>query len=110
MRNRKTMSDVAGNAPEETPLREPAARPERRHPVLRALMFGSGCLLILVGFLLGFVPFMPGFPLGLLGIGLLAASSTRVRRLLRAAVQRLPSGWRWRLRKLVRRHSEERVG
>jgi hypothetical protein len=104
------MSDVAGNAPEETPLREPAARPERRHPVLRALMFGGGGLLILAGFLLGFVPFMPGFPLGLLGIGLLAASSMRVRRVLRAAVHRLPSGWRWRLRKLIPRRPREKTG
>jgi hypothetical protein len=60
-------------------------------------MFASGCLLLLAGFVLGFVPLMPGFPLGLLGIGLLAASSSRVRVLLRNAVGRLPFKWQRRL-------------
>ena len=73
-------------------------RTRKRHPVVRGVMFGSGCLLILAGFALGFVPFMPGFPLGLLGIGLLAASSSRVRALLRAAAHKLPRRWRRRAR------------
>jgi len=72
-------------------------------------MFISGCLLILAGFLLGFVPFMPGFPLGLLGIGLLAASSTRVRALLRSAFSRLPPRWRRRLRR-IRQQAPSRDG
>jgi len=79
-------------------------RAAKRHPVLRAIMFGSGIVLILMGFALGFVPFLPGFPLGLAGIALLAASSTRVRALLRRGMQRLPQTWRTRLRSLMKRH------
>jgi len=65
-------------------------------------MFAAGCLLILAGFALGFVPLMPGFPLGLAGIALLAASSERVRRLLRRATARLPVRWQQRLRMSAR--------
>lgn len=76
---------------------------ERRHPVLRAIMFAGGIVLILLGFALGFVPLLPGFPLGLLGIALLAASSRRVQTLLRRSAQRLPASWRTRVRAKLRR-------
>ena len=72
----------------------PGARGGVKHPVLRAVIFATGVLLILVGFMLGFVPFLPGFPFGLAGLALLAASSSRVRRQLRKLLRRLPKKWR----------------
>ena len=64
---------------------------------MRVLLFVAGVLLILAGAVLGLVPLLPGFPLGILGVALLAASSRRVRRLLRRLTRYLPRGVRDRI-------------
>lgn len=69
-----------------------------RSVAFRIALFVAGLLLILAGALLGLVPFLPGFPLGILGVVLLGASSRRVQRLLRRLVRRLPRRVRERIR------------
>ena len=64
----------------------------------RVVLFVAGVLLILAGALLGLVPFLPGFPLGILGVALLSASSRRIQRQLRRLMQRLPRRLRRRMR------------
>jgi len=60
-------------------------------------MFSSGIVFIALGFVLGFVPLLPGFPLGILGVFLLSLSSRRVRLALRRGVRFLPPHHRARL-------------
>jgi hypothetical protein len=72
---------------------------------VRAILFALGIGLVLAGFLLGFVPFLPGFPLGIAGVFLLSLSSRRVRRTLRSWTARLPHNWRARLH-FLHRHPE----
>lgn len=79
-----------------------------RHPAWSRTTWGRGILicaglaLIALGFLLGFIPFLPGFPLGIAGIMLLSFSSRRVRRWLRHATRYLPEKMRDRLHFLHR--------
>lgn len=81
----------------------------RKSLLVRAVLFALGILLIVAGFLLGFIPFLPGWPLGLAGVFLLSMSSRRVRVLLRRLSRRLPVKWRSRLHFLKgRRTPEER--
>ena len=61
-----------------------------RTPWGRVVLLGAGLMLIMLGFLLGFVPFLPGFPLGIAGIMLLSLASRRVRDWLRGAAGYLP--------------------
>ncbi|RMF85269.1 MAG: hypothetical protein D6744_01690, partial [Planctomycetota bacterium] len=72
--------------------------------MVRVLMFVVGLLLLLVGGLLGFVPFLPGFPLGIAGLVLLSLSSRRVSEWLRRMSARLPENVRRRLDFLHRHH------
>jgi UPF0716 family protein affecting phage T7 exclusion len=70
----------------------------RKNFFVRIVMFAGGVLLIIAGFLLGFVPFLPGFPLGIAGLVLLSMSSRRVRLALLRLLRRLPLRWRGRFR------------
>ncbi len=69
-----------------------------RSVLFRIVLFAAGLLLILAGALLGLVPLLPGFPLGIVGVVLLSASSRRVQRLLRRLVRCLPRRVRDRIR------------
>jgi uncharacterized membrane protein YbaN (DUF454 family) len=89
--------------PPATPERTASPGFEKRHPLLRALVFAIGIALILFGLLLGFVPFLPGFPFGILGLALVSASSSRVRALLRRCFDWLPKKWRARIRLMRKR-------
>jgi len=51
-----------------------------RHPVLRSFRIALGVLLVLLGALFGFVPFIPGWVLGLAGFSLLSTEIRAVRR------------------------------
>jgi len=85
------------------PPAEPAARPAwRRSPAVRLVLFATGTALVLAGFALGFIPFLPGFPLGIAGIFLLSLSSRRMRGALRRLTGRLPARWRDRFHFLHR--------
>lgn len=78
-----------------------------RSPVVRVLMFLLGVLLLLVGGLLGFVPLLPGFPLGIAGLVLLSLSSRRVSGWLKQIVSRLPQKLRERLAFLHHHHHHD---
>ncbi len=98
----------------------PTARSRPKHPhrrprwfgrthadrslAFRVTLFVSGLLLILAGALLGLVPLLPGFPLGILGIVLLSASSRRIQRLLKRLIRRLPQRVRRRLGPIGQAH------
>ncbi|MFZ9889689.1 MAG: hypothetical protein ACO3JL_19510, partial [Myxococcota bacterium] len=71
-----------------------SALPSRRAGKLRALVLGGA--LLATGALLGLVPFLPGTPLVLLGLGLLSTHTVRGRWL------------RWRLRAWRRRVRHDR--
>jgi hypothetical protein len=80
-------------------FRTPASR---RGPFARALLVAGGALLLLSGIALGPVPVVPGFPLAVAGVVLLAGSSERIRRLANAAERRLPTRVRGVLRRAMR--------
>lgn len=78
-----------------------------RHPVARIVLFIVGLLLVIIGGVLGFVPFVPGWPLGLVGAVLMSVTSNRVRALMWRLTARFPEKFRHRLRFLNHEHDEE---
>lgn len=84
-------------------FREPA---RHRGGVMRAFLIVGGILLILVGLALVVLPVVPGFPLVIIGMLMLAAASAWVRARLNGLERRLPTGMRARLRRLARKEQE----
>ena len=80
--------------------------PSTRRPAVRVLLLVSGAVLLFAGTVLGPVPVVPGFPLAVAGVVLLAGSSERMRRLVNAAERRLPERARRALRRLIPRRGE----
>jgi hypothetical protein len=80
----------------------------RRGAPMRAVMIVGGVLLIIAGILLGVLPVVPGFPLTIAGVLMLAASSSIARRALNAIERSLPHGVRSTLRRLLRRPPPQR--
>ena len=56
------------------------SRRKRRHPLLRALRIGSGSVLLLVGFIAGFLPILQGWIFVLAGLSLLSTEVRVVRK------------------------------
>ena len=69
------------------------SRRKRRHPLLRALRIGSGSVLLLVGFIAGFLPILQGWIFVLAGLSLL---STEVRVVRKGRIIALRRYRRWR--------------
>ena len=81
------------------------ARREQRHSTLRRILLAiAGTLLIIAGLALGPVPVLPGFPLTMLGLILLASASESMRRLVNWGDAKLPQ-WLRRFMRKFRRHS-----
>lgn len=66
-------------------------------------MIVGGILLIVAGIALGILPVVPGFPLTIAGLLMLAASSTVARRAMNAVERWLPFRVRGTIRRLLRR-------
>lgn len=79
----------------------------RRVPVRVAMIVG-GILLVVAGIALGILPVVPGFPLTIAGVLMLAASSNLARRALNAIERVLPHRVRTTLRRLLRRPPPQR--
>lgn len=80
----------------------------RRHRggVARAALIAGGVLLSLVGVALVVLPVVPGFPLVIIGVLMIAAASAAFRNLLNNLERRLPTAVRARLRRLARKEQE----
>lgn len=85
-------------------FREPA-RP--RGGASRALLIVGGLLAIVAGVALVVLPVVPGFPLVIIGVLMIAAASPWARGVLNRFEQRLPSAVRAPLRRLTRRVKEQ---
>lgn len=84
-------------------FREPL---RRRGGVARAFLIVGGILLTLIGVALVVLPVVPGFPLVIIGILMIAAASAWARNLLNSFERRLPTPVRARLRRLARKEQE----
>jgi hypothetical protein len=84
-------------------FREPV---QRRGGVVRVFLLIGGVALILIGLALVVLPVVPGFPLVIVGMLMLAAGSAWVRGRLNGLERRLPTGIRARLRRLARQEHE----
>lgn len=84
-------------------FREPK---RRRGGVTRAFLIVGGIVLILVGIALVVLPVVPGFPLVIIGVLMIAAASAWVRAKLNGLERRLPTAVRARLRRLARKEQE----
>ena len=80
-----------------------AKRAQQHSTLRRALLLTAGCILVVAGLSLGPVPFLPGFPLTMLGVVLLASASDRVRRLVNWGDAKLPTKIRALLRRMTRK-------
>ena len=75
------------------------AEASRKRPALVGLMLiVFGGLLVVAGLILGPIPVVPGFPLVLVGLGLIGYGSERARRVINRGERRLPD----RVRKALR--------
>jgi UPF0716 family protein affecting phage T7 exclusion len=80
----------------------------RRKAPMRVAMIVGGIVLIVAGVGLGILPIVPGFPLTIAGVLMLAASSSLARRALNAIERVLPHRVRTTLRRLLRRPPPQR--
>jgi len=80
----------------------------RRHRggVARAALIVGGILLVLIGVALVVLPVVPGFPLVIIGVLMIAAANSWARNLLNSLERRLPTSVRTRLRRLARKEHE----
>jgi flagellar biosynthesis component FlhA len=81
-------------------FREPK---HKRSQIVRISLIVGGTLCLAAGLLLAVLPVVPGFPLLILGVLLLAAGSAFARRTLNSLEQRLPTGWRRTIRRVARK-------
>ncbi|MFM7260622.1 MAG: hypothetical protein ACKO3W_08465 [bacterium] len=98
-------SDLLERDLKEHDLFEGAPKPHS--PFVQFVFIFTGTLLILVGIALGPVPVIPGFPLVLAGILLLAASSGGVRRSINRVERWLPANARSLLRRALGRRARK---
>ncbi len=77
--------------------------PGRRTGLLRVGMVATGILLVIAGIVLGILPIVPGFPLTIAGMLMLAASSGLARRFMNWTERHLPMGVRRTIRGLLGR-------
>jgi hypothetical protein len=84
-------------------FREPT---RNRGGVSRMLLIIGGVLLVLLGVALIVLPVVPGFPLVIIGMLMIAAASAWVRARLNSLERRLPTGVRAKLRRLARKEHE----
>ena len=87
-------------------FREPT---HQRSQIVRISLIVGGTICVVAGLLLAVLPVVPGFPLLILGVLLLAAGSAFVRRTLNSLEQRLPTGWRRTIRRVARRQENHVV-
>lgn len=85
-------------------FREPR---KHRGGMARALLFTGGIVALVVGVALVVLPVVPGFPLVIIGILMVAASSSLARSMLNRLEQRLPTAVRARIRRLARREQDQ---
>lgn len=95
-----------------TDTREPSpdlfeGPPRRRNPIVRVALIVLGTVLVIAGIALGPVPVVPGFPLVIAGVLLLAASSGVARRGINRAERWLPERTRRLVRKALHRDAKE---
>ena len=95
-----------------TDTREPSpdlfeGPPRRRNPIVRVALIVLGAVLVIAGVALGPVPVVPGFPLVIAGVLLLAASSGVARRGINRAERWLPERTRRLVRKALHREAKE---
>lgn len=95
-----------------TDTREPSpdlfeGPPRRRNPIVRVALIVLGTVLVIAGIALGPVPVVPGFPLVIAGVLLLAASSGVARRGINCAERWLPERTRRLVRKALHRDAKE---
>ena len=95
-----------------TDTREPSpdlfeGPPRRRNPIVRVALIVLGTVLVIAGIALGPVPVVPGFPLVIAGVLLLAASSGVARRGINRAERWLPERPRRLVRKALHRDAKE---
>ena len=81
-------------------FREPK---HKRSQIVRISLIVGGTLCLAAGLLLALLPVVPGFPLLILGVLLLAAGSAFARRTLNSIEQRLPTGLRRTIRRIARK-------
>jgi Flp pilus assembly protein TadB len=72
--------------------------------VVRLALVGAAAACFVLGVVFWLVPIVTGIPFYVLGLVLLAAASSRARRLVNRLERRLPAGARVKLRELVQRH------
>lgn len=81
---------------------------EARSAFRRTALFVVGLFMVIAGIVLGILPVVPGFPLTIAGLLMMAAGSSVTRSLLNHAETKLPRRWRLVLRSLMRRCSPPR--
>ncbi len=75
----------------------------------RTALFVVGLLMVVAGIVLGIIPVVPGFPLTIAGLLMMAAGSSVTRSLLNHAEAKLPQRWRLALRRIMRRCGSPRT-
>jgi hypothetical protein len=75
----------------------------------RTALFVVGLLMVVAGIVLGIIPVVPGFPLTIAGLLMMAAGSSVTRSLLNQAEAKLPQRWRLALRRIMRRCGSPRT-
>ncbi|MBI1302470.1 MAG: hypothetical protein GC172_01585 [Phycisphaera sp.] len=87
----------------------PAPSPAgQRSAFRRTALFVVGLLMVVAGVVLGIIPVVPGFPLIIAGLLMMAAGSSVTRSLLNQAETKLPRRWRLSVRSVMRRCREPR--
>ncbi|MBI4558459.1 MAG: hypothetical protein HY706_12830 [Candidatus Hydrogenedentes bacterium] len=86
-------------------LRKTRHRHHHRHPAVRVALAALGIVLLVIGTAMWLIPVIPGFPLMFIGLGILGATSKRVRFVFLAIRRRLPMSWRRRLHRVGRSHT-----
>jgi hypothetical protein len=75
------------------------AEASRKRPALVGVaLMTVGAILVVAGIILGPIPVVPGFPLVLVGLGLIGYGSERARRIINRSERRLPQRIRRALR------------
>ena len=77
--------------------------PSERNPVARIGLAVLALLLIVAGIILWILPVVPGFPLWIAGLFVLAMASRRAARWINRTEAKLPHRWRLLLRPKLRR-------
>lgn len=95
-RARRTLEEIQAGKPGDRFTAHWRARREsaRERPLRRAFILGLGVFFVLVGLVLGLVPFTPGFLIGVPGLAILAVRFKALARLLDSGEVLLRRCWR----------------